>query len=45
MTCSPAPSPPSVAAVIVTYNRPAKLRLTLERTLAQPFAQIIIIDC
>lgn len=38
------PSLPSVAAVIVTYNRLEKLRLTLERTLAQPFAQVIVID-
>nr|WP_295744785.1 glycosyltransferase [uncultured Acidocella sp.] len=37
-------SSPSVAAVIVTYNRLEKLRLTLERTLAQPFAQVIVID-
>lgn len=35
---------PKVAAVIVTYNRLEKLRLTLEQTLAQPFYQVIVIN-
>ncbi len=35
---------PSVAAVIVTYNRLEKLSLTLEKTLAQPFYQVVVID-
>lgn len=35
---------PKVAAVIVTYNRLEKLRLTIEQTLAQPFYQIIVIN-
>lgn len=35
---------PSVAAVIVTYNRLEQLRLTLDRTLAQPFSQVIVIN-
>jgi GT2 family glycosyltransferase len=38
------PSSPRIAAVIVTYNRLEKLRMTLERTFAQPFAQVIVID-
>ena len=35
---------PCVAAVIVTYNRLEKLRLTLEKTLAQPFFCVFVID-
>lgn len=37
-------SPPSVTAVIVTYNRLEKLRHTLTETLAQPFARVIVIN-
>ncbi|MDE2342155.1 MAG: glycosyltransferase [Betaproteobacteria bacterium] len=35
---------PCVAAVIVTYNRLEKLRLTLEKTLVQPFSRVVVID-
>ncbi|MDG6095780.1 glycosyltransferase [Acetobacter sp. AN02] len=34
----------SVAAVIVTFNRLGKLRHTLEKTLAQPFSHVVVID-
>ena len=34
----------SVAAVIVTYNRLDKLRVTLERALELPFTQIVVVD-
>jgi len=43
MKLAPAPQP-SVAAVIVTYNRLDKLRATLERTLELPFSQVVIVD-
>lgn len=35
---------PKVAAVIVTYNRLEKLRLTIEQTLAQPFYRVIVVN-
>ncbi|MFT9014821.1 MAG: glycosyltransferase [Acetobacter sp.] len=35
---------PRVAAVIVTYNRLAKLKTTIERTLALPFCSIIVVN-
>lgn len=37
-------SPPSVAAVIVTHDRLEQLRQTLARTLALPFARVVVVD-
>jgi GT2 family glycosyltransferase len=34
----------NVAAVIVTYNRLDQLKVTLEKTLAQPFHAVVVVD-
>lgn len=37
-------SVPQVVAVVVTFNRLDKLRVTIERTLALPFAQVVVVN-
>ena len=37
-------APPGVAAVIVTYNRLDKLKVTVERTLKLPFTDVVVVN-